>query len=264
VSPYWQRGASGGAVTWGNGSIGTSGAVSPDNSQVGNETPDFGFFSINVVPLSNGNYVIQRPHWNNGAATDAGAVTLADGTKAISGAISAANSLVGTSARDEIGRAVTALANGNYVVSSPDWSNGAAARAGAATWVNGRAGLSGEISAANSLVGLYAGDHVASGGVTALRNGNYVVSSAWSLTVPQQIGYTVTPSVGSATWGNGHHRYYRRHQRRQLVDRQPGQRYVGSRVTALSNGDYVVRQSLLGQRPRQGSRRGNLGKVERD
>ena len=38
---------------------------------------------------------------------------------------------------------VTALSNGNYVVSSPNWTNGAAANAGAVTWGSGTAGVSG-------------------------------------------------------------------------------------------------------------------------
>ena len=36
---------------------------------------------------------------------------------------------------------VTALTNGNYVVSSPGWTNGAAASAGAVTWGSGTAGV---------------------------------------------------------------------------------------------------------------------------
>ena len=76
---------------------------------------------------------------------------------------------------------MTALSNGNYVVSSPDWTNGAAADAGAVTWGSGTAGVSGAVSATNSLVGSTANDCVGDGGVTALSNGNYVVSSpAWT------------------------------------------------------------------------------------
>lgn len=71
---------------------------------------------------------------------------------------------------------MTALASGDYVVISPDWqSNGNVV--GAVTWGNGGAGTVGPLSAANSFVGSTDGDHVGSGGVTALINGNYVVSS---------------------------------------------------------------------------------------
>ena len=61
---------------------------------------------------------------------------------------------------------MTALSNGNYVVSSPDWTNGAAAGAGAVTWGSGTAGVSGPVSATNSLVGSTANDPVG-GGTTA-------------------------------------------------------------------------------------------------
>jgi hypothetical protein len=57
----------------------------------------------------------------------------------VTGTISAANSLVGTSPDSQ----VTPLSNSNYVVSS----------ANAATWGNSGTGISGTISAANSLLG---------------------------------------------------------------------------------------------------------------
>ena len=80
-----------------------------------------------VTALTNGNYVVrtrelgQRRRWSN-----AGAVTWGSGTTGVVGAVSAANSLVGTTASDAVGT-VTALTNGNYVVTSPLWDNGAVA-----------------------------------------------------------------------------------------------------------------------------------------
>src|SRR5262249_51697810 len=47
-----------------------------------------------------------------------------------------------------------ALSNGNYLVTSPYWSNGSAASAGAMTFGSGTSGAQGAVSAANSLVGL--------------------------------------------------------------------------------------------------------------
>ncbi|MBK8304880.1 MAG: hypothetical protein IPK98_16365 [Chloracidobacterium sp.] len=69
-----------------------------------------------------------------------------------------------------------ALNNGNYVVGSPSWDGGVQ-NVGAFTWVNGAAGMSGVINSANSFVGSQSGDSVASGGITVLANGNYVVHS---------------------------------------------------------------------------------------
>ena len=56
--------------------------------------------------------------WDNGAVVDAGAATWGSGTTGVTGVISAANSLVGSTANDQVGSGVTALSNGNYVVRS--------------------------------------------------------------------------------------------------------------------------------------------------
>ena len=56
-----------------------------------------------MTALSNGNYVVRSPDWDNGAATDAGAVTWGSGTAGVSGVVSAANSLVGTTANNQVG-----------------------------------------------------------------------------------------------------------------------------------------------------------------
>ncbi|HVI86235.1 MAG TPA: hypothetical protein VNA86_13040, partial [bacterium] len=100
-----------------------------------------------VTALSDGNYVVDSPNWNNGAASKAGAVTWGSGTAGVSGTVSAANSLVGSTANDSVGSGgVTALSNGNYVVDSPGWTNGAVAWAGAVTWGSGTAGVRGPVS----------------------------------------------------------------------------------------------------------------------
>lgn len=87
-----------------------------------------------VTALTNGNYVIRNPNWNNGgAAAFAGAVTWGNGTTGVSGVISAATSLVGSSSFDNVG-GVVALPNGNYLVISTLWDSGAIINAGAVTW----------------------------------------------------------------------------------------------------------------------------------
>src|SRR5204863_1863391 len=113
----------------------------------------------------------------------------------IVGVVSAANSLVGSTAGDQIGSAgVTALTNGNYVVRSPNWDTGGIVNAGAVTWGDGTTGVTGVVSPANSLVGATAADQVGSVGVTALTNGNYVVaSSGWD--------DGAIANGGAATWG---------------------------------------------------------------
>ena len=63
--------------------------------------------------------------WDNGSATDAGAVTFGNGLTGVRGVVSAANSLVGSAASDRVGRGECyALSNGNYVVNSWSWDGG--------------------------------------------------------------------------------------------------------------------------------------------
>ena len=187
-----------GAATWGDGAAGTAGTVSASNSLVGSHSNDQ--VGYTVVALTNGNYVVGSYNWANGATTAAGAATWGDGSTAgtrLVGAVSASNSVVGSSSSDNVGQNIVALTNGNYVVSSSFWHAGANAYAGALTWANGSNGhladgsLGGAISSANSLVGSSAYDQV--GAVAfALPNGNYVsYEGNWA------------SNTGAVTWGNG-------------------------------------------------------------
>ncbi|NRT55254.1 YDG domain-containing protein [Sphaerotilus uruguayifluvii] len=215
-------------------------------------------FQLNVTPiyqaLSGGNLLVASPNWNNGAATQAGAVTwingstglLADGSRG--GTLSASNSLVGSHTADYIGLrlpvdGVTELGNGNFVLANPQWHS----ERGAVTWGSGTAGVTGTISDANSLVGttpssdmtvsttytqiagmttasdyVYRhiagkgwnsdwpdratskdGDRVGFGGVTALADGNAVVASPfWGSTGAWTMA-DAPPSKGAATWIDG-------------------------------------------------------------
>jgi filamentous hemagglutinin family protein len=198
-SPAWNNGAAtgAGAVTFASGTTGVSGTVSATNSLVGSTTND-SVGSQGVALLSNGNYVVISPNWSNGAATAAGAVTAGSGTTGVVGQVTAANSLVGTTAGDNVGNfGITPLSGGSYVVDSAFWNNGAATHAGAVTFVNGTTGLVGPVSATNSLVGTTTNDQVGSFGVTELNNGNYVVLSANWANGPTALG------AGAVTFGSG-------------------------------------------------------------
>src|SRR5439155_4470311 len=130
--------------------------------------------------------VVASPNWNS----TRGAVTWGNASIGITGIVSDANSLVGSSPGDLVGSryygTITVLTNGDYVVSSPNWNG----NRGAVTWGNGNSATIGMVSAANSLVGIQPEDHV--GVVATLRNGNYVVDS------PNWNG-----KRGAVTWGNG-------------------------------------------------------------
>lgn len=246
VSTDWDNGpmANAGAVTFGSGTSGIVGELSPANSLVGGSSGDqigsnptaANVQTRTVLPLANGNYVVLSPAWDNGAAADAGAVTFGSGTSGISGVLSAANSLVGSTTDDRIGFdgaaiSVTELASGNYVVASPNWDGGAV-DAGAVTFGSGASGVLGVVTATNSLVGTSSGDRV--GVVTRLPNGNYVVAApGWNNAGTTDVGAVVLGSGATGATGvispAG-----------ALIGRIAGDRVGGGGVTAASNSDYVV------------------------
>jgi hypothetical protein len=232
-SAHWDNGtvADAGAVTWGNGAGGTSGVVSSTNSLVGSTADDL--VGVGVTPLTNGHYVVGSYFWHNGTMTDAGAVTWCDGTAGCTGPVTASNSLVGSTTDDQVGY-TTALNNGHYVAHSPYWDNATMADAGAVTWADGTIGITGAISSANSLVGSTAGDQV--GYVAVLDNGNYVVRS------PQWDNGAAT-DAGAATWCSGTTGCTGViSSTNSLVGSTGGDQvaYDGLSVAELSNGSYVV------------------------
>ncbi len=118
------------------------GAVGTANSLTGN-TASYRVGSWGVVGLSNGNYLVSSPEWNfvstAGTIDSAGAVTWVNGadgvllTGAVGGSPSSLNSLIGSTAFDQVGsRPIQALAAGNAVVSSPGWDRGVITDAGPA------------------------------------------------------------------------------------------------------------------------------------
>jgi hypothetical protein len=247
-----------GAVTFGSGTTGVSGAVSATNSLVGSTASD-DVGGGGVVALTNGNYVVRSSSWDcqaslgcSGAIGNVGAVTFGSGTTGISGAVSATNSLVGSTASDTVGsQGVLTLTNGNYVVRSTNWDclgslgcSGTIADVGAVTFGSGTTGISGAVSATNSLVGSTISDQVGGFAVTALSNGNYVVSSAyWNCTAALGCSGTIA-DVGAVTFGSGTTGISGAVSAlNSLVGSSP-QDYIGSPgVTALTNGNYIVRSN---------------------
>lgn len=215
-SKHWHNGAAAdaGAVTWVDGGTGLNGTVSAANSIVGASALD----SVGRAPitvLTNGNYVVPTELWDNVGAADAGAVTWGHGDGLTAGVVGPSNSLVGVSANDRVGDDIVRLANGNYVVSSPDWGT---LNWGAVTWGDGNGGTVDIVTTGNSLVGSAQDDHVGSGGVVALTNGNYVVGSgSWDGAVA---------NVGAVTWGNG-------------LGGTTGQVTSGNSLVGTSQGDSV-------------------------
>jgi hypothetical protein len=237
LSPNWNSGVAGshvGAATWGHGSSGITGPVSASNSLVGSTVGDqVGSGSSFVGILSNGNYVVESPNWNNGVVgAQVGAATWFNGSGGTTGLVSAGNSLIGTTAGDQVPSLVFALTNGNYVVGSGNWNNGVAgSHVGAATWGNGSTGISGPVSAGNSLIGTNTNDYIGGSAIVALSNGNYVVEDElWN------------NNIGAATWGNGSTGITGIVSAgNSLVGSTPGDYITGFVGIALSNGNYVAK-----------------------
>ena len=193
-----------------------------------------------LIEVGQGNFVVASPNWRNpaAAANNAGAVTWVDGVTGLNGAVTATNSLVGSRVDDGVGE-VTVLTNGNYVVHSPSWDNGALlSNAGAATWGRGASGVTGEISASNSLVGMIPGDHVGER-VMALETGNYVVDS------PRWDSGPGLVDVGAATWGSGASGTFGAVSTlNSLYGTQTNDKVANSYTLALTNGNYAVRSGF--------------------
>jgi hypothetical protein len=224
-SPYWNSNR--GAVTWCNPTTGVSGIVSEANSLVGSSPGDqVGFY--NIFRLSNGNYVVPTPTWGQ----QRGAVTWANGITGLSGIVSEANSLVGSSPGDRVGEKLFPLSNGNYVVVTRDWNH----FRGAVTWANSSAPITGSVSEGNSLVGSNDGDQVGMSDIVVLSNGNYVIPC-----------WTWNGNRGAVTWGSGTTGVSGIvSEANSLVGSNPGDA-VGSQVIPLSNGNYVVTSGYAGR-----------------
>ena len=229
ISRYWSGGK--GAVTWANGAAAATGfADAATNSLVGSVQNDFQ--DATVVALSNGNYVVSTPKWDGGG-TDKGAVTWGNGASGSYGMIGyGGNVLTGSTSGDMAGASTVVLTNGNYVTCAPGFSS----QKGALSWGNGSGGTTGTVSTLNSLAG-YGTTGLCSGGVTPLRDGNYVVS------IPS---FSPSPSnFGAALWADGGGPIAGLLSGADaLVGGKSGDAVSGSGVFALSNGHYVVASQI--------------------
>jgi hypothetical protein len=243
VSPQWNNGsvADVGAATWMYGRKTRAAVVSSANSLVG--TKAFDMASTFVVALRNGNYAVVSSEWDNGGIQDAGAVTWGDGRSGVSGTISMANSLVGSSSEDIIGlgreslgfsRNVTALANGHFVVGSPEWNNAGIEDAGAVTWVDGTRPSAGPINPSNSLVGTTSNESIGGWRILALDNGGFIYFNPyWDDGSLVNVGAVTlssgtSPLVGTVSPANS------------LIGLRAGDSLGNSGVTLLGGGAFAL------------------------
>lgn len=223
-----------GAVTWGNGKIGTNGIVSSTNSLVGS-TKDDEVGSNGIITLNNGNYLVCSSYWDNGNTIDAGAVTWGNGIKGTSGKVSAKNSLVGEKYQERIGikSNILTLENGNYVINFPEWTKSNSVEVGAITWVDGTKGINGRISEtineSNSLIGTFG-----SANITELQNGNFVVCCPnWGLDWLYNLGSITLCDGTKGTFG-------RIGTNNSFIGSRTNDSVGSGRVYPLTNGNFVV------------------------
>lgn len=235
LSP-WHDGpgeANSGAITRLDPGVARAGPIGPDNSLLGRSLDRLGT-ERSVTVLPDGHIVISVPDANRNPMAQVGALAFRRSDQPLTGWLDPTNALYGNFELDRVGSGgVHALADGSYLVLSPNADLPGLVDAGAATIGSAGVGVSGLVSAANSRVGRAAGDRIGSGGATALRNGGAVVlSPAWR----SDAGVA---AAGAATW------------MRSAIDVGPvdaGNSLVGATTgdfnnataAALANGHYVV------------------------
>jgi hypothetical protein len=238
-SPFWDSDTGAfdvGAVSFGNATTGFGGAqaiVNATNSLVGTQTNDR-VGSPQTLALPNGHYVVVSDHWNRGQLQAAGAVTWGNGITGTFGEVSAANSLVGSSAGDHVGLHATVLGNGNYVVASPFWDAGAVQDVGAVTLRPSDAALPAEVSVNNSIFGSTAQDNVGDDVVVLSNNNFLVVSPFWDRNGIQD--------AGAVSWVSGNFPMTAGPITEQtaMVGSTAGDHLGWGGAIALANGHYAV------------------------
>lgn len=231
-----------------NGSIGDVGAIrlfttasdwntqiSSANSILGASTSDL-LGSAGFALLSSGSYVLAgSPNYTNGAFASAGALTYINASSAsISGTISSSNSIIGSSANEQIGRSSSfkKLTGNNFVLASEYWDNGAATDAGFVYFGDASVAPPTSFSASNALVGSLANDRVGNK-IYTLSNSNYVVTSPmWDA------GAIV--NVGAVTWGSATTGISGAVSSTNSIIGSQANDQVGQRFFPLSNGNYVI------------------------
>ena len=122
-----------------------------------------------ITALANGNFVIVSPNDDVGGVADAGSVKLFDGTTG-----APIGSTIADDGADRLGSGgVTALANGNFVIVSPNDDVGGVVNAGSVQLINGTTGA----PIGSTIAGDAVNDLLGGGGVIALASNNFVIVS---------------------------------------------------------------------------------------
>lgn len=223
----------GGAVTRLDPGVAKVGPIGPENSLLGRSLDRLGAAG-SVTVLADGHIVITVPDANLNPAVQVGAVAYRRSDQPLTGWLEPANALYGSVELDRVGSGgIRVLADGSYLVLSPNADVGGLTDAGAATIGPVGVGVAGLVTAANSRVGRSAGDRVGSGGATALANGGVVVLS------PQWRSDAGVAGAGAATLLRNANDAGPVDAGNSLVGATNGD-FTGAAVAALTNGHYLV------------------------
>jgi hypothetical protein len=222
-----------GAITRLDPGVARIGPIGPDNSLLGRSLDRLGT-ERSVTMLPDGHIVITVPDANRNPLVQVGAVAFRRSDQPLTGWLDPTNALYGRVELDRVGSGgALALADGSYLLLSPNVDLPGIVDAGAATIGAAGVGVSGLVSAANSRVGRSAGDRIGSGGATALAQGGAVVlspfwrsdagvASAGAATLIRSAAETGPVDAGNS-----------------LVGATSGD-FNNATVAALANGHYVV------------------------
>ena len=222
-----------GAITRFDPGVVRVGPIGPENSLLGRSLDRLGSTgSVTVLP--DGHIVITVPDANRNPAVQVGAVAYRRSDLPLTGWLEPSNALYGNVELDRVGSGgVRVLADGSYLVLSPNADIGDLADAGAATIGPVGVGVAGLVSAANSRVGRSAGDRVGSAGATPLVKGGAVVLS------PQWRSDSGVAGAGAATLMRSSAEVGAVDASNSLVGATAGD-FANATVAALGNGHYVV------------------------
>ncbi|MEQ9666811.1 two-partner secretion domain-containing protein [Coleofasciculus sp. G2-EDA-02] len=174
---------------------------------------------VEIIALSNGNYVFGNLDADIGGVGNAGTVILADGTTGAE-----ISRISGTNGGDAFGSdAIIALSNGNYVFGNHLANIGGVRNAGTVILADGTTGA--EIS---RISGTNTNDWFGWGEITALSNGNYVFGN--NLADIGGVKDAGTVILADGTTGAEISR---------ISGTNPDDNFGRGEITALSNGNYV-------------------------
>ncbi|MEQ9485150.1 two-partner secretion domain-containing protein [Coleofasciculus sp. F4-SAH-05] len=227
-----------GANIQGVGDAGTvilaDGITGEEIDRISGTNPDDRFGNREITALSNGNYVFGNLWADIGGVQNAGTVILANGTTGTE-----IDRISGTNPDDFFGNGdIRILSDGNYVFANPNADIGRVVDAGTVILADGTTGK--EIS---RISGTNQNDRFGSGEITALSNGNYLVTS------PAANNNAGRVDIGIANPASLTHSYFPNRNITVTPATITRITNTGTPVTLQANNDITVNQAIITNNP---------------